>query len=109
MENFEKVLRIAEANPEGFTVELNGEAVTSGYCVAVAETQNCFGIEGLKKVLQYAEEHGTAIGGWLNPENGQYYFDAVQVIADREEAITVGVENEQIAIFHLDTLECINL
>ena len=109
MENLEKFLSIAKENPEGFTVELNGEAVVSGYCVAVAETQNCFGIEGLKKVLQYAEENGTAVGGWLNQENGQYYFDAVQVIADREEAVKIGIANEQIAIFHLDTLECINL
>lgn len=109
MQKLEKFLRIAEENKEGFTCNINGETVTSGYCVAVVETQDSFGIEGLKKVLQYAEEHGTAVGGWLNQENGQYYFDAVQVIADREEAITVGVENEQIAIFHLDTLECINL
>lgn len=109
MENLEKFLRIAEENPEGFTCEINGEAVTSGYCVAVAETQNCFGEGGLRKVLQYAEEHGTAVGGWLNRENGEYYFDAVQIIADREEAVKIGVANEQIAIFHLDTLECINL
>ena len=109
MSNLEKFLSIAKANPEGFTIKLNGEAVTSGYCVAVAETQDSFGEEGLEKVLQYAEANGTAIGGWLNHENGEYYFDAVQIIADREEAVKIGVANEQIAIFHLDTLECINL
>lgn len=45
----EKFLQIADENPDGFTAKLSGELVTEGgFVVAEKETQNSFGIEGLK-------------------------------------------------------------
>ena len=58
---------IAMANKEGFTVSAaNLQPVKSGYAVAVADTQNSFGLEGLANVVKYVTEHPNinAFGGW---------------------------------------------
>lgn len=96
-----KILKIAEENPNGFTIDLNLKFISSGYAVASKETQNCFGVEGLKKVIEFAKKHNTYIGGWL--EDGKYYFDASTIVQDKEEALRIGRENEQIAIFDFQT------
>lgn len=105
-----KIKEIAKSNPEGFTIRLPKlEEVTAGIVVAYLETQNCFDDEGLKKVVQHAEQHDNVMGGWLNEENNRYYFDSCKVFTDRIEAIRFGKENQQIAIFDLDNLEIIKL
>lgn len=107
---FEAIKRIAQENPEGFTVELPSlKWVSKGYVSAYKETQDSFGDEGLRKVLIHAESHDKVVGGWLNEENGLYYFDSDKVFKDRDEAIKFGKENEQIAIFDLNNLEVIKL
>lgn len=106
----EKLIKISCENPEGFTFELATDSLVNfpskGYAVALKETQNSFGVEGLKKALEYAKTTGY-LGGWA--EDGKFYYDAVFIIQDREEAIRVGRENEQIAIFDLSTGETIYL
>ena len=48
---FEAILKIADANPDGFTVDLTTlKKVTKGISVAYLETQDSFGEEGLKSV-----------------------------------------------------------
>lgn len=99
---------IAKQNPDGFTVDKNTlEPITEGWAVAVSETQNSFGEEGLKQVIEHAEQKSyiEAIGGWLNSEDGQYYFDAVMVVQDYETAAELGYRNKQKAIFDLYTGE----
>lgn len=81
----------------------------SGISAAYAETQNCFGAEGLKKVIKHAKEHNGTVGGWFNEEDGQFYFDSVKIFTDRDEAIEFGKRNEQIAIFDIGELELIKL
>lgn len=71
---------IATINKEGFTVNAATlQPVTTGYAVAVAGTQNSFGLEGLSNVIKYVDEHSeiNAFGGWYNNENKKYYFDAL--------------------------------
>lgn len=98
----EKIKQIAEENPDGFTIFTTTlEHVKSGWVVAMKETQNSFGDEGLKRVLEVAEKSTKTLGGWK--EGKLFYFDAVHVLQDREEAIRIGKENEQIAIYHLET------
>lgn len=101
---------IAEANPYGFTYNIKTNSfVKYGFVVAYEETQECFGIEGLNKALAHALKHDNVIGGWLNSENKQFYFDSCKVFKNRAAALQFGRENKQLAIFDLTNLEEIRL
>lgn len=103
---------IAINNKDGFTVNAaNLQPVTKGYAVAVADTQNSFGFEGLVNVVKYVDDHSeiNAFGGWYNTENNMYYFDATVIVNDLESAKELGRINKQIAIFDLANLEEIRL
>lgn len=109
---FELLQSIAAMNPDGFTVDKNTlEPITTGFAVAVADTQNSFGNYGAAKVVTYANKHPeiNALGGWRNSENGEFYYDAVIICSTLEEALELGRANEQIAIFNLNTLTEIRL
>ena len=59
---FKAIQAIAEANPDGFTVDLTTlKKVTKGISVAYLETQDSFGEEGLKRVLTKKTECSTSI------------------------------------------------
>lgn len=103
---------IAMNNKEGFTVNAaNLQPVTTGYAVAVSDTQNSFGFEGLANVVKYVQDHPeiNAFGGWYNSENNMYYFDATVIVDDLEAAKELGRINKQIAIFDLSNLTEIRL
>lgn len=103
---------IAMANKEGFTVSAaNLQPVKSGYAVAVADTQNSFGLEGLANVVKYVTEHPNinAFGGWYNSDNNQFYFDATVIVDDLQTAKDLGRYNNQIAIFDLANMKEIKL
>lgn len=103
---------IAMANKEGFTVNAATlQPITTGYAVAISDTQNSFGFEGLANVVKYVSEHPeiNAFGGWYNRENNKFYFDATIIVVDLETAKDLGRLNEQIAIFDLANLEEIRL
>jgi hypothetical protein len=113
------VAAIAAMSPEGFTVNAaNLQPVTTGFAVAMKQTQNSFGAEGLAKVANVIEElqasgnlngRTLAFGGWYDSESGLYYYDATIIFKDRAEAIEAGRANDQIAIFDLANLEEIRL
>lgn len=104
------ILEMAKANPTGFTVDLTTfKKVTKGISVAYLETQDSFEEEGLRRVLNHALVHEKKVGGWLNEENEQFYFDSVRIFTNLEEAKLFGRENKQIAIFDLKKLELIKL
>lgn len=95
---------IAINNKEGFTVNAETlQPVTRGYAVAVADTQDSFGLEGLANVVIYVSEHPeiNAFGGWYNSKNNMYYFDATVIVEDLFAAIELGRMHKQIAIFDL--------
>ena len=95
---------IATKNKEGFTVNAETlQPVTRGYAVAVADTQNSFGLEGLANVVKYVSEHPeiNAFGGWYNSKNNMYYFDATVIVEDLAAAIELGRMHKQLAIFDL--------
>lgn len=103
---------IALANKDGYTVNAATlQPVTSGYAVAVADTQNSFGIEGLANVVKYVQDHPevNAFGGWYNSDNGKYYFDATIVVDDLDQSLEIGRVNRQIAIFDIANLKEIRL
>lgn len=95
---------IATNNKDGFTVNAATlQPVTTGYAVAVAATQNSFGLEGLANVVKYVSEHPeiNALGGWYNSKNNMYYFDATIIVEDLKKALELGRANKQLAIFDL--------
>lgn len=103
---------IAANNKEGFTVNAATlQPVKTGYAVAVAATQNSFGLEGLANVVKYVAAHPevNAFGGWYNRDNNMYYFDATVIVNDLEAAKELGRTNKQIAIFDLANLKEIRL
>lgn len=102
METFQKVKEIATANKDGFTISLTDFTTPKkGYCVAMNLTQNHFGDEGLKKVIEIAKRSTFLVGGWYS--NKKFYYDAIMLIEDFETAVKIGKANKQIAIFNLDT------
>lgn len=107
---FNAIVKIAEANPDGFTVDLTTlKKVTKGISVAYLETQDSFGEEGLKRVLNHALMYEKKVGGWLNEENQQFYFDSIRIFTNLEEAKQFGRENQQIAIFDITHMRLIKL
>ena len=109
---FAAIEAAAALNPEGFTISAQTFApVSTGYAVAVKGTQNSFGAAGMARVAAYICKHPeiNAVGGWMDSETGKYYFDATIIVSDLNEALRLGRENEQIAIFNLDTFEEIRL
>lgn len=105
------IASIAENNADGFTVSAATlQPETKGYAVAIAETQNSFGIPGICNVLQaIADGKANAIGGWLDRETGLYYYDAVIVLQDMAEAERVAIMNNQLAFFDLNRMQEIRL
>ena len=103
---------IAINNKDGFTDHAaNLQPVKSGYAVAVADTQDSFGLSGLANVVKYVSEHPevNAFGGWYNSDNNMYYFDATVIVDDLATAKELGRINNQIAIFDIANLKEIRL
>lgn len=107
---FEAIEMIVKANPDGFTVDLTTlKKITKGISVAYLETQNSFGEEGLKRVLNHALMHEKKVGGWFNEENKMFYFDSIRIFTNLEKAKLFGRENNQIAIFDISQMRLIKL
>ena len=104
-----KFVAIAQQNKEGFTFDLNLNPVNVGYCVALAETQNSFGIAGLKKVLKLALANNYCVGGWCDQETGKYYYDCTIVVDSLDKALFYGQLNNQIALYDLNANKEIRL
>lgn len=103
---------IASANKEGYTVDAKTlKPVTTGYAVAVKDTQNSFGPEGLANVIRYIENHKNvnAFGGWYDSESDLYYYDATIIVDDLDKALELGRANDQLAIFDLTNCKEIRL
>ncbi|GHT01649.1 hypothetical protein AGMMS49525_03070 [Bacteroidia bacterium] len=107
---FDAIQKIAKKNPDGFTVDLTTlKKVTGGISVAYLETQDSFDDEGLKRVLKHAMEHEKTVGGWLDNDDGSFYYDSVRIFTDLDAAMRFGRENNQIAIFDLTRKKLIKL
>jgi len=102
----ELVWKIAEENRQGFTIYLPScEPVAKGWAIANSETQNSFGIEGLRAVIVYAWDRNRIVGGWFDSRDGQFYFDAVIVEDDQDKAMIMMVLHNQKGIFNLETFD----
>lgn len=73
-----------------------------GFCVAYKETQNCFGMEGLKTAIIHAEDIGESIvGGWYRQEDDKLYFDSVHIFGNLGRAVEAARLDRQYGIYDL--------
>lgn len=96
-----KVYKVSRRNRDGYTVDNKMRPITSGYSIAVKETQDSHGIWGLVRTTFHSLRHGYNFGGWLDTTTGRYYYDSVAIEQDEATAIAKGLENDQIAIYNL--------
>ena len=96
-----KIRAISRNYPNGFTIHLpDCSLVKKGWVVGLKDTQNSFGDEGLRHVIEIALKSSYLVGGWKN--GILYFYDAVIIIENEEDARKLGKEHNQIAIFSLD-------
>src|ERR1035437_1622157 len=118
-----KAAKIAENNPEGFTVNPgNLSMVKSGYVVALDNKLSqrvsdeewkankvAIAREYLGKVRDAAKTNSQVkLGGWHSTADKQFVLDHVEVYPNsakgKSAALAAGVARDQQAIFHIDTM-----
>ena len=100
----DKVWAFSQAHPDRFTLDIRTMTEpTEGIAVSYAATQNSHSRDQLDKVVSHALQHEGYVGGWLNREDGLYYFDSTKLFPENElqGAIQFGKENGQHSIFIL--------
>ena len=100
----DKVWAFSQAHPDGFTLDIRTMTEpTEGIAVSYAATLNSHSRDQLDKVVSHAWQHEGYVGGWLNREDGLYYFDSTKLFPENElqGAIQFGKENGQHSIFIL--------
>ena len=78
---------------------------TEGIAVSYAATQDSHSRNQLDFVVEHALQHDGYVGGWLNTENGLYYFDSTKLFPEDqlEDALQFGKENGQTSVYILST------
>ena len=108
----DRVWEHSQNNPDGFTLNLaTFRPVKFGISVAYLETQDSHDKESLENVINHSLRHQKTLGGWLNEDNGKFYFDSVKIFKNSEldKAIEFAKEQKQIAIFDLTNLKEIKI
>ena len=102
----DKVWDFSQTHPDGFTLDIRSMSEpTEGIAVSYLETQNSHSRYQLDKVIRHALSHDGYVGGWLNTENGLYYFDSTKLFPETslKDAIQFGKENGQCSLFILSS------
>jgi len=102
----DKVWDFSQTHPDGFTLDIRSMSEpTEGIAVSYLETQNSHSRYQLDKVIRHALSHDGYVGGWLNTENGLYYFDSTKLFPETslKDAIQFGKENGQYSLFILSS------
>jgi len=102
----------SQSRPEGFTIDIRSwREPREGISVAYRQTQNRHDRKDLDYVVSHAKEHDGYIGGWLNSEDGLYYFDSVRLFPEDSlsAAINFGKANYQDAVYKLSSRQEIRL
>lgn len=102
----DKVWTFSLSHPDGYTLDIRTMTEpTEGIAVSYAATQNSHSREQLPKVVEHALSHDGYIGGWLNSDDGLYYFDSTRLFPEDslEAAKQFGKDNGQYAIYILSS------
>ena len=103
----DKVWAYAQTHPDGFTIDIRTMTEpTEGIAVSYAETQDSHSRSQLDKVVSHALSHDGYVGGWLNTEDGLYYFDSTKLfpLTALKEAVSFGKDNGQRSAGYLSAL-----
>ena len=102
----DSIWTFSQTHPDGFTLNISTwEMPTEGIAVSYSATQDRHDRGDLDYVVSHAQAHGGYVGGWLDTDNGRYYFDSVRIFPEDSltQAQKFGRENAQIAIFILSS------
>lgn len=104
----------------GFTYSIGNGFVTNGWAVSLKGHEYkylnpVYAIDNVGVVSKYLHDkakvlvntEGSCIGGWAH--EGYVYLDVSVVVKDKEAAIKLGKENEQLAIYDLNKKEEIRI
>lgn len=108
----DRIWSFSQSRPDGFTLDINAwKEPEEGITVAYEATQNRHDRADLDEVVCHAKSHEGYVGGWLNPEDGLYYFDSVRLFPEDslEAAVNFGKANHQDAVYKLSTGQEIRL
>lgn len=72
-----------------------------GFYVAHSSSPCRRGRAGLAMAIEHARSHDRVVACWLNPRDGEFYFESVQALATREEAFNAAMKNRQSGIYDL--------
>lgn len=101
----------------GNTIQNGLNTPSKGYMVAFNKEQpKLIPNKGLtkfrfKKILKKILKNGSptiCAGFWLNPEDSMWYIEEAEKIDNKKEALAIGKNRNQIAIFNLENFETIN-
>jgi hypothetical protein len=90
--------------PDGFTLSLDSlRQPTKGIAVSYSATQNTFDKKRLPDVIKHAHAHNNVVGGWYNPEDGNYYFDSCRIFPEDSlaAALSFARDHGQHSVFNL--------
>lgn len=102
----------SQHHPEGFTLNIiSWKEPESGITAAYEATQNHHDRADLDFVVSHAKTHNGHVGGWLNSQDGLYYFDSVRLFPEDSlsAAINFGKANHQDAVYKLSSKQEIRL
>ncbi len=91
-------------NPDGFTVAIPSlETPTTGLAVGYYLGSENVGKESLTNVVKHSISNDKYVGGWLDPDDGEYYFDSICIFKDGayDDAYQFALDNQQRAYYDL--------
>lgn len=108
-------LLFAAVNSGGGTISTDDcSSPSAGFCVARPEAELITAKLPHRAVVEAWLRHTVSddaafVGVWVDSASGKVYFDEVRIVEDRDEAIKLGREWGQLAIFDLNEGEEIRL
>lgn len=100
---FLRVREIMIEFPDGATQVFGHlQPIRKGWVVRVKNQCDFEGEAGMMTAITIARETTQTIGGWTDGE-GIEMWDVVMIFKNEEEATKAGIENEQMAIYQIET------
>lgn len=107
-----RVIDAIRKNPDGISITPSGSQPSTGYMVSlpghtqITNASDIQGPNGPKIISDYASQHSSAlatpgahIGSWTDSGSGKTYLDVSHNVQDRDEAVRLGKQRNQIAIW----------
>ena len=113
--NITKMAETIRQNPDGVTLDFNGNKVTPamGYAVSITDNKtkklNPFLLESLTAMALSLNTDKAFIGAWRDSQTGFFYIDITLIVNSRYIAEGIAQAFKQKAIFDFKTFQEIRL